>query len=120
MAANRGKDMQDEPQTSLIPAIESQEQRLRTELEEVRRQTENHILQAQERAQQRLKEGRHSVSELVEQRRKDGLAELQKQAEQICRSAEEFRTNLKQQAEKNMARAVKRVVDVVTAVGDTT
>jgi vacuolar-type H+-ATPase subunit H len=120
VSATKGKDTQDERQASLIPVIERQEQQLRTELKQVRHEAENQISQAEKQAEQHVQEGRLSISELVEQRRKDGLAELQKQAEQISRSSEKRRAHLQQKVKRNMARAVQRVVDAVIAVGDET
>jgi len=39
---SKEKDTQNECQASLIPAIERAEQKLRTEMEQVRRQADNH------------------------------------------------------------------------------
>lgn len=78
--------MQDESQVSLIPVIERQEEQLRAELEQVRRESEDQIRQAEKQAEQYIQESRQSVSGLVEQRRKEGFAELQKRALLISRS----------------------------------
>ncbi len=120
MVASKRKDKQDESQVSLIPVIEREEEQLRTELEQVRREAENQIRQAEKQAEQHIQESRQSVSELVEQRRKEGFAELQKRAEQLSRSSEQRSVHLRRQVKRNMAGAVQRVVDAVTAMGDET
>jgi hypothetical protein len=45
---------------------------------------------------------------------------LQKRAEQLSRSSKQRSTHLRQQVKRNMAGAVQRVVDAVTAMGDET
>jgi len=127
VAVSKGKDTQDGRQASLIPVIERHEQQLRTELEQVRREAEEQIRQAGKRAEQYIRESHLSAAELVEQRQKEGLAERQRQAELLSRSSEQRIAHLQQQAKRNMARAVHRVVAAVigtpygvTAVGDET
>ena len=120
VSARQRKDAQVELQASLIPVIERHEQQLRTELKQVRHETENQIRQAEERGEQHVREGRLNTLELVENKRKTGLADLQKQAERISLSLEERRVHLQQKAKRNMARAVKRVVDAVTEVEEQT
>jgi vacuolar-type H+-ATPase subunit H len=121
------KDKQDGRQTSLIPVVERAEQQLRVELKQVRHEVANQVSQAEKQAEEHVEESWHSISELVEQRRKDKLVELQEQAEQISRSSEKHRAHLQQKAKKNMALAVQRVVEAVigapyepTAVGEQT
>lgn len=120
MTASKEKDTQNELQASLIPVIERQEQQLRTELEQVRREVANQIQQTEKQAEQRMLEGRLGVSELVEQKRQKELTELQKKAEQISQSSTKHSRHLQQQVKKNMTQAVQRVVDAVTGVGDET
>jgi hypothetical protein len=120
VSATKRKDTQDERQASLIPVIERQEQQLRTELKRVHHEVENQIRQAEEGAEHRVRESQLDTLELVRNRRGSGMADLKKQAEQISRSSEKRKTHLQQMAKKNMARAVKRVIDAVTAVGDQT
>jgi vacuolar-type H+-ATPase subunit H len=120
VVVTKRKDKQDERQTSIIPVIERAEQQLRVELTQVQHEVANQVSQAEKQADEHVEESRHSISELVEQRREDKLAELKEQAEQISRSSEKRKTHLQQMAKKNMARAVKRVIDAVTAVGDQT
>lgn len=112
---------------SLIPVIERAEQQLRMELKQVRHEASDQVTQAEKQAVQHLQESQLSISELVEQRRKGELAELQKQAEQISRSSDKRSAHLQQKAKKNMAQAVRRVVEAVigspyevTAVGGQT
>jgi len=120
LAASKRKETQNEHQTSLIPVIERQEQQLRTELEQARLEASNQISQAEKQAEQQIREGRLAVSELVEQKRKKGLMELQKQTEQLSHSSMKRSKHLELQANKNMARAVQRLVDAVTNMGDET
>jgi F0F1-type ATP synthase membrane subunit b/b' len=120
VAVSKKKDIQDKRQVSLIPVIEREEEQLRTELEQVRREAENQIRQAEKQAEQHIQESRQSVSELVEQKRKEGFLELQQRAEQLSRSSEQHSVHLRQQVKRNMAGAVQRVVEAVTAMGDET
>lgn len=118
--ASKEKNSQKEYEASLIPVIENQEQQLRAELEQARRQADNQKIQVEKQAEQLIQEGRFEVSELVERRREKGLRELQKRAEQLSHTSTEHSMHLQQQVEKNMARAVQIVVDAVTGVGGQT
>jgi len=120
LAARKGKDTQNEHQASLIPVIEKQEQQLRTELEKVRLDADNHVHQAEKQAEQHILESRLSISELVEQKRKKELMELQKHAKQLSHSSMKHGTHLERQSKKNMALAVQRLVEAVTNMGDET
>jgi vacuolar-type H+-ATPase subunit E/Vma4 len=120
VSPTKRKNTQNECQASLIPVIERQEQQLRMELKRVQNEAESHIRHAEEQAERHARESRLNISELIEQRRRDRLAELQKQAELISQSSEKHRIHLQQKAKKNMVRAVKRVVNAVTGVGDQT
>lgn len=116
MALNKKKETQGERQTSLIPVIERHEEQIRSELEQVRRDVQDQIVQAQRRAEQRIQEGRLSITELVDEKRKEGLAELQKRSEQITCSLEHRRGRLQQQAKKNRDRAAGKVVNAVMGI----
>ncbi len=120
MAASKGKDTRDERHASLIPVLEREEQQLRAELEQVRLDAQDQIHQAEEQAAEQVRQSRIGISELVDQKRKEGLADLQSRAEQLSLSAEERCLHLRRQVERNMARAVRKVVDTVAAVGDET
>jgi len=120
LAARKGKDTQNELQASLIPVLEKQEQQLRTELEQVRREADNKVGQAEKQAEQQIRKGRLAVSELIEQKRKEGLMELHKQAEQLSESSTKQSMLLEQQSKNNMAQAVQRLVEAVTNMGDET
>jgi vacuolar-type H+-ATPase subunit H len=123
----KGKYKQDERQTSLIPVIERTEQQLRFELTQVQHEVANQVSQAEKQAEEHVEESRHSISELVEQRREDKLADLKEQAERISWSSKKRSAHLQQMAKKNMALAVQRVVEAVigapyepTAMGEQT
>ena len=123
----KGKYKQDERQISLIPVIERTEQQLRFELTQVQHETANQVSQAEKQAEEHVEESRYSISELVEQRREDKLAELKEQAERISWSSKKRSAHLQQKAKKNMALAIQRVVEAVigapyepTAVGEQT
>lgn len=120
MIENRKKSRQNNSGVSLIPVIERQEEQFRKELEQTRREAESQISRAQELAEQHIQQSRQSISKLIEQTRKERLAELQNQAEQLSQSSQEHREYLQQQKEKNMAKAVQRLVDAVMTVGGQT
>jgi len=118
VAASKGKDTQDEREVSLIPAIEREEEQFRQELEQARREAESQVRRAEEEAEQYVLQSRQSIAELVEQTRKERLAQFRDRAGQLSRSLEQRRMHLQQQKTKNMAEAVQRAVDAVTAGGD--
>jgi len=118
--ANKEKNSKNKYQTSLIPVIEGTEQQLRTEMEQTRHQADIRIQEAKKQAEEEIQEGRLGVSELVEQRRKDGLTELKKHAEQLSQSSMKHDTYLRKLVQKNMARAVQTVVYTVIGMGEQT
>ena len=118
--ASKEKNSQNGYRTSLIPVIESTEQQLRTEMDQARRQVDIRIQEAKKRAGEKIQEGRLGVLEHVEQKRKKGLTELRKQAEQLSQSSMKHDMHLRKQIQKNMARAVQTVVFTVTGMGEQT
>lgn len=113
MALNKKKETQGKSQGSLIPVIERHEQKIRIELEQVRRDVKDQIIQAERRAEQHIQDSRLSIAELVEEKRKEGLVELRKRSEQITCSLEQQRGRLQRQVKKNIDRAISKVVNAV-------
>jgi len=115
---DKGKNAEKNSQVSLIPVVEKEEKRLREELEHARRQAEARIHRAREQAEQEIDTGQHGLSELIVQKRKQGLEKAKNEAQELVRSSQQQREALQQRIEKNMPKAVQSLVNAVTTLGD--
>ena len=115
---DKGKNAEKDSQVSLIPVVEKEEKRLREELEHARRQAEARIHRAREQAEQEIDTGQHGLSELIVQKRKQGLEKAKNEAQELVRSSQQQREALQQRIEKNMPKAVQSLVNAVTTLGD--
>jgi len=116
--ADKEKNAEKDSRLSLIPVMEKEEKQLRDELEHARREAEARIQRAREQAEQKIDVSQQSLSELIAQKRKQGLEKARNEAQELVRSSEQLREALHQQIRKNMPKAVQSLVNAVTTLGD--
>jgi len=98
---------------SLVPFIEEEERRLETRLEEARMRTTDSVAAAEEAAKQKAEACRQRVPALQEEKRREALAEIEKEANRLEKELSERTKALRERVDSRIQDGAEVVVDLV-------
>ena len=112
------KKLKREHLDSLIPAIGKEERQLRQEVKQAKEQAKALIVDAQGRMQEQIAQFKRDLPGITEQMRSEKLQQAHSQAKQLGVSSGKQRDDLLDKMQMNIPKAVQKLVDMVTAMGD--